>query len=145
MEETVSDSYLSTQKFGEEFAKTLKGGEILALHGDLGSGKTTFIQGLAKGLGITKKIISPTFIIMRTYAVQVKNQKSKIKNFYHVDLYRIENEKDIEGIGLLELMNDPENIIAIEWPEKIENLLPEKRNDLFFTYLDDQKREIIIE
>src|SRR5882724_3045198 len=145
MEETVSDSYLSTQKFGEEFAKTLKGGEILALHGDLGSGKTTFIQGLAKGLGINKKIISPTFIIMRTYAVQVKNQKSKIKNFYHVDLYRIENEKDIEGIGLLELMNDPENIIAIEWPEKIENLLPEKRNDLFFTYLDDQKREIIIE
>jgi tRNA threonylcarbamoyladenosine biosynthesis protein TsaE len=134
----ITTSFEQTQKFGREFAQRLRGGEVIALHGDLGSGKTTFVQGLAEGLGIKKRIISPTFIIMRSYDLEGKT----IKNFYHVDLYRIESEKDIEGLGLLELMNDSENIVVIEWPEKIEHLLSERRRDLFFNYLGDDKREI---
>ena len=133
----ITHSFEETQQLGFNFAKTLKGGEVIALHGDLGSGKTTFVQGFAKGLGIEKNIISPTFIIMRTYTM-------KHGNFYHVDLYRIGNKKEVEDIGLLELMTDPHNIVAIEWPEKFENLLPDKRKDLFFEYKGNDERSIII-
>ena len=135
-----TNSFSETQKLGMEFAKDLKGGDVIALHGDLGSGKTTFVQGLAKGLGITKRIISPTFIIMRMYVLS-----QDIKNFYHVDLYRIENEKDIEGLGLLEIIKSKENIVVIEWPEKIEHLLPTQRYNLFLSYVDEKRRSIIIE
>src|SRR6185369_11385985 len=134
MQEIQTTSSTDTKKIGFDFAQTLKGGDVVALHGDLGSGKTTFVQGLAEGLGITKKIISPTFIIMRTYDLGEKN-------FYHVDLYRIENEKDVEGLGLIEIMNSKESIVVIEWPEKIENILPETKKDLFFTYIDDATRK----
>jgi len=134
----ITKSFSETQKLGREFAQELHGGEVVALHGDLGAGKTTFVQGLAEGLGIKQRIISPTFIIMRTYQVEAKN-------FYHIDLYRIESERDVAGLGLLELMEDPQNIVVIEWPEKIENLLPEKRIDIYFTYFGDDRREIIIE
>jgi tRNA threonylcarbamoyladenosine biosynthesis protein TsaE len=140
MKRIITDNFASTQKLGQEFAESLNGGSVIALHGNLGSGKTTFVQGLAKGLGIEKNIISPTFIIMRTYDVDIKN----VKKFYHVDLYRIESEHDVEGLGLLELINDPENIIVIEWPDKIEHLLPEKRIDIYFEYLQDDKRKVSI-
>jgi tRNA threonylcarbamoyladenosine biosynthesis protein TsaE len=144
MKNISTKNFQETQKVGEEFASTLKGGEVLALYGDLGSGKTTFMQGFAKGLGITKHIISPTFIIMRTYNAGNREFVSGIRNLYHVDLYRIESEKDVDGLGLLELMNQPENIVAIEWPDKIENVLPEKRINIYFKYLGDDKREIRI-
>jgi tRNA threonylcarbamoyladenosine biosynthesis protein TsaE len=140
MKQTITNNFESTQKLGQEFAESLNSGAVIALHGNLGSGKTTFVQGFAKGLGIQKKIISPTFIIMRTYDVGSKN----VKKFYHVDLYRIESEHDVEGLGLLELINDPENVVIIEWPDKIEHLLPEKRIDIYFEYLEDNKREIKI-
>lgn len=106
---------------------------ILCLYGDLGSGKTTFIQGLARGLGIKKRILSPTFIMMREYG-----------NFYHVDLYRVEGEKDVEGLGLSEIWSDPENIVAIEWPEKIKKILPQKRMEIYFEYLNENERRITI-
>ncbi len=142
MRKVITESFEQTQKLGFELAKSLKGGEVLALHGDLGSGKTTFMQGLAKGLGIKRNIISPTFIIMRTYEIGMENHESRITNLYHVDLYRIESERDVEGLGLLELLGEKENIVAIEWPEKIENLLPKDRIDIYFEYLVDDKRSI---
>lgn len=132
----ITNSYEETQKLGSDFAQKLDSVSVLALYGDLGSGKTTFIQGLAKGLGIKNKIISPTFIIMRSYDINPKT-------FYHVDLYRIKDEKDIRDLGLIELMRDPQNLFAIEWPEKIEKSLPEKRINLFFEYIDENKRKII--
>lgn len=134
----LTNSFEETQKLGEEISKTVLHTKVVTLHGDLGAGKTTFVQGFARGLGITKKIISPTFIIMRTY--QIPDHPTK-KFFYHVDLYRIESV-DIEGIGLNELIRDPENIVLIEWPEKIEDLLQEQRIDVFFTYLGDNKRSV---
>lgn len=134
----ITNSYEETQKLGADFAQKLNSIPVLALYGDLGSGKTTFIQGLAKGLGIKNKIISPTFIIMRTY-------EANLKTFYHLDLYRIKDEKDIKDLGLTEIMNDIQNIVAIEWPEKIKSLLPQKRLDIFFEYLDENKRKITYE
>ena len=135
MDKKITTSFKETQQLGFDFAKTLKGGQVLCLYGDLGSGKTTFVQGLAKGLGIEKQIISPTFIIMRTYAAG-----GIVKHFYHVDLYRINDPSDVEGLGLLELLGNTDTIAAIEWPDKIENLLPVDRIDITFEYLKDDMR-----
>lgn len=138
----IANSFSETQILGKKYAQNIKNEQIICLYGDLGAGKTTFVQGFGEGLGVTKKIVSPTFIIMRTY--ELTNHPTK-KYFYHVDLYRIENETDVEVLGLLEIMQDPESIVAIEWPEKIEDILPINRINLFFRYLDDDKREIVIE
>lgn len=135
----ITNTFEATRTLGFDFAKTLKGGETLALYGDLGSGKTTFLQGLARGLGITKNIISPTFLIMRTYTLE---ESTKIKKLYHLDLYRIETEAEAIDLGLLDLVQDPKNVVAIEWPDKIANLLPEQRITLFFEYFEDDKRKI---
>lgn len=141
----ITNSYEETQKLGEEFAKKLQGGDIVALYGELGSGKTTFVQGLAKGLGIKRRIISPTFIIVRTYKISIKYKVSSIKYFYHIDLYRINSDQKIEGLGIKELINGRNSIVAIEWAEKIKNLLPKKRWNIHFEYLSDNKRRIKIE
>lgn len=140
----VTKSAQETQKLGEKIANQLiikRQPLIIALTGELGSGKTTFLQGLAKGLGIKERILSPTFIMMRQYPLVINHQPSII-SFYHIDLYRVEDEKDIEGLGLEEIWSDPENIIAIEWAEKIKKILPKKRIDIHFKYLKDDKREI---
>jgi len=91
----VTNSSEETQKLGRNFAKTLKNGDVIYLCGILGSGKTTFVQGLAQGLGINGRIISPTFVIVRNY--KVKKNKVNIISFYHIDLYRIGSGKDIEN------------------------------------------------
>lgn len=134
-EEIITNCFEETQKLGEKIGSDLKKGTILALFGELGSGKTTFVQGLAKGLGIKRRIISPTFIIIRKY---------QISNFYHIDLYRIE-EEDIGELGLIEILKDKSSIIAIEWAEKLGKLLPKKRIEIHFEYLGENKREIKVE
>lgn len=143
MEQSVftTNSFEETQKVGEEFAKMLHlgGVTLIALYGELGSGKTTFIQGLAKGLGIKKRIISPTFIIIKTYKLQNQNF------FYHIDLYRVQSMDDIKGLGIDEIINNTQNIVAIEWAEKMGKLLPKKRVDIYFEYVDEEKRKIKID
>ena len=153
----ITSSKEETQEIAQKLAKTLSPGSILALYGNLGSGKTTFVQGLAKGLGIDTRIISPTFVIVRQHSFVIPNlfrdleKKEMLKqvqhdrgNFYHIDLYRVESEKDIEGLGLKEIINNSKNIVAIEWPEKMQQLLPQKRTEICMTYLSDNKREIKI-
>lgn len=140
----ITGSNEDTQKLGEKIGKELKNTNILALYGNLGSGKTTFVQGLAKGLGIKNKIISPTFIIVRKYEISNNLTIQQFNNFYHIDLYRVGDEKEVEGLGLQEILNDPSNIAAIEWPEKIEGFLPKKRVNIRFEYLNDDKRKIKI-
>lgn len=137
----ITNSFEETQKLGEDFARSLLAGSkgeafnTVALYGDLGSGKTTFVQGLAKGLGIKQRIISPTFVIVRSY-------KLEVMSFYHIDLYRTENEKDIDGLGLEEILSNPQNITVIEWAEKLKNYLPKKRIDAYFFYENENERKI---
>jgi tRNA threonylcarbamoyladenosine biosynthesis protein TsaE len=147
----ITNSFEKTQELGKEFAQTLKGGELIALYGNLGGGKTTFVQGIALGLGIKKRIISPTFIIVRTYQIKLKSQSSKFKTaiqnskfLYHVDLYRTETAGDIRGLGIDEIIGNSNNIIVVEWAEKMRDFLPAKRLDIYFKYLDENKREIKI-
>ncbi len=112
----------------------MKGGEILALTGDLGSGKTTFIQGLAQGLGIENKIISPTFILLRHY-----------DNLFHLDLYRLEGNvwQEVRNLGVEDYWGKEKNIFAIEWAEKIKKYLPKNTRWIKFRMLEDGKHEII--
>ena len=138
--EVITKSAQETAALGEKLANNLKEGAVVCLYGELGSGKTVFVQGLAKGLGIKERILSPTFVMVRSYALCAM----RYTTFYHIDLYRIENEKDIEGLGLEEIWNDPKNIVAIEWAEKIKNILPKKRVDIHFKYLNNNQRQITI-
>lgn len=126
-----------TKKLGIDFAKKIKYGDFLAFYGDLGSGKTTFIQGLAQGLGIKRRIISPTFIIIRHY-------KLDKGSFYHIDLYRTHSKHDLLGLGISEIIENENNIIAVEWSDKLSDFLPRKRTELHFKYIDEKKREITI-
>ncbi len=143
MKSKISNSYQQTQQIGEEFGRHLVPGTLIALYGDLGAGKTTFVQGLAKGLGINKRIISPTFVLVREH--RIMNHELKINKFYHVDLYRIEREKDIEGLGLEEILSDKNAIVAIEWADKLGAKLPKKRIDIYFENVDRDKRKITMD
>jgi tRNA threonylcarbamoyladenosine biosynthesis protein TsaE len=126
---------------GRKIGSNLEGGKILALTGNLGAGKTTFIQGLAAGLGIKNKIVSPTFILMRQY-----DQGGRQLKLRHLDLYRLSNdiEKEVENLGLFDIWEDKDNIIAIEWAEKIKYLLPKETVFINFENLDENKRRITI-
>ena len=107
MKQFITTSAEETKHLAKTLAKKFKRGTI-ALTGELGAGKTTFIQGFAKGLGIKEKIISPTFVLIRQH-----------KNLYHVDLYRLNDFKDL---GLEEILSDKNNIVLIEWAEKLKKL-----------------------
>ena len=154
--EKTTKSAKETQGFGRKIAadlisrakneKRITGGITLALTGDLGSGKTTFVQGLAKGLGIKKRVISPTFMLMRKYNISINHQPSPINNFYHVDLYRLEEnvEKEIVNLGVKDIWSDSENIVAIEWAEKIKDIIPKDAVWIKFENVGKGKRKISI-
>lgn len=124
----ITKSAIETQKFGEKFAEKIKNGGVICLYGDLGAGKTTLVQGIAKGLGIKRRITSPTFIIARKY-----------DNFWHIDLYRLDNA---EGLGLQEILSDKKNIIIIEWPEIIKDILPKHYYEIKIKITNETEREI---
>ena len=136
--EIITQSVKETKDFGREFSTRLTGGEVIALSGDLGSGKTTFVQGLAEGLGV-ERIISPTFILMRSYKGE--------KDLYHLDLYRLEGNvsQELESLGVSDFWEKKENVVLIEWAEKAREILPKDTIWIKFEYIDDEKRRIILE
>lgn len=117
---TTLPSAFKTQTFGLSLAQRLTGGAILALHGDLGTGKTTLTQGIAKGLKIEQPITSPTFTIANTYPIKHKAATQLV----HIDTYRLNTAEDLLDIGITDLLSDSNSIVIIEWPEKIQHLLP---------------------
>ena len=138
----ITKTAIETQRIGKKLARNIikskPGAIILALIGELGAGKTTFTKGFAKGLGIKKIIQSPTFIIARRHPLK----KSKLKNFYHFDAYRV-GPKDLLLFGWEDLVNNPVNIIIVEWADRIEKILPKKHMKIFFQTLKNGKRKII--
>ena len=95
---------------------------IIALTGDLGSGKTTFIQGFFKGVGIKKRITSPTFVIFKRFKIH----DSRFKSIYHIDCYRL-TPKELAVLDFQEIINNPQNIVLIEWAEKIKKIFCPKK------------------
>lgn len=139
--EITSKSTKETKNFGKNFGAGLKGGEVLALSGDLGAGKTTFVQGLAEGLGITDRVMSPTFLLMREHACKFGGK------LYHIDLYRLEEnvDKEVENLGITDYWEKPENIVVIEWAEKAKKVLPSGTMWIRFKNVSDNERRIIVE
>lgn len=116
----------------KKLARRFKNKRLIALRGDLGTGKTTFIQGFAAALGIKKRLTSPTFIIIRRY-----------KNMYHIDCYRLKKPKEIIALGFKKIIANPQNKVLIEWADKIKKLLP--KNTLWLEFKQgSQKNERII-
>lgn len=140
----LSKNASETKKMGEvlseEILKTglLRKALILGLIGDLGGGKTTFLQGFAKGLKIKERVLSPTFIIMRRFDIKQR----RFKNFYHFDCYRIQKPKDILELGFKRMIENPENIIAIEWADRVFKILPKNTLVLEFDFVDDKTRKV---
>lgn len=139
--EVNTNSKEETQKVGADLARDLGSGDVIALFGKLGAGKTTFVQGLAKALGIKRRILSPTFVFVRSYPFK---KNSRLLTFHHLDLYRGQSITDFNSLGLGEIF-DKNAICVIEWADKIEKLLPKKRIDVFFEIKDDNKRLIKVE
>ena len=138
MKTKISSSVDETKNFAKNIAMDLKTPQLIALYGNLGSGKTNFVQGLAAGLGIKKRVLSPTFVFVREY--QLDNKKM----FFHVDLYRLDSSRDIATIGLSDILKTRNAIIAIEWPEKIEKLLPASTIKINFDTTGEKSRKIVI-
>lgn len=134
----ITNSEKETKKLAKSLAKDFEG-RVIALSGELGAGKTTFVQGFAKGLGIKEKIISPTFVLIR----QHKIPKSS-KTLYHIDLYRLKGAEDLKELGLEEILSNPNAIILIEWPEKMEQLLAKNTVKITITTKSNHERIIRI-
>jgi len=116
-------------------------GTVLALEGDLGGGKTTFLQGFARGLDICDRIVSPTFIIVKKFPIS----HPYFKFFFHIDCYRIEKEKELVDLGIKEILSSPRNIVALEWAGRIQDLLPSGALRIGFKFYGFDKRIITLE
>jgi len=137
-----------TRKLGEKLAKEIlrkktgKKAFIVGLEGDLGSGKTTFLQGFAKGLSIKEKVLSPTFVIMKKFAIKTNTQHPTPNTLYHIDCYRLKKPKELLGLGFKEIVSNPRNIIAIEWVDKIDKIILRETISISFKFINKNKREI---
>lgn len=121
----VTKTEKQTFNLGKKIAKNLKGGEVLALTGDLGAGKTIFTKGLAEGLGVKKIVTSPTFILMNVYKLKTRNLK--LKTLVHIDCYRLHDANELENIGATEYFGQADTVVVIEWAEKVKKILPKNR------------------
>lgn len=138
MQKFTTKSEEETKKIAAKIAKRSKS-QIFALTGELGTGKTIFAQGFAKGLGIKEKIISPTFILIRIHKIP-KTEKL----LYHIDLYRLEDNRQFNALGIEEILNDSNHFILIEWAEKIKELLPKNTCWISIRRINETIREISI-
>ena len=141
----VSQSAQDTQAIATELAHTVRAempralATVIALRGELGAGKTTFTQGFAKALGIAQQPKSPTFLLAKQYAIP-----GTTYSLWHLDCYRLQSHKDLATINLHTIFDDSNNIILIEWPEKVGDGLPRDRIEVHFEHAGEDKRNITI-
>jgi tRNA threonylcarbamoyladenosine biosynthesis protein TsaE len=138
-----STSVEETGAFAELFLKNLVPNKIHAtvvgLQGDLGSGKTTFVQAIAEALGVRDTVTSPTFVIMKRYALH----DVRFTNMIHIDAYRLESGEELRVLGWDNISRDPHNLVLVEWPERVADVLPEGTDTIQFRFVDEHTRDII--
>jgi len=134
----ITNSPEDTMRLGEKLAAGLKLGDVVALYGDLGSGKTTFTKGIGKALGVKDfyYINSPSFVLIKEYEGRIP--------LYHIDLYRLQRLQEIKDIGIEEYLGC-RGVSVIEWAEKIKGLIPKSHIAVHFKFKGERKREIVIE
>ena len=167
--EYITKSAKETMELGGFLAQKLKARNrnkktaVFGLEGELGAGKTTFIKGFAKALGVKEKILSPTFVLMKFYKLsksaihplensRAKSRGSRVsrradlpyKLLVHIDAYRLKDHRDLLPLGIKEILENPENIVLIEWPDRVEKILPKKYIKIHIDHLEENKRKIVI-
>ena len=164
----VSHSHAQTQQLGQQLGELLRGGELLLLEGQLGMGKTTFTQGLARGLGITATINSPTFTLLKEYVgpsrpvssassvpyhnepvsqighLRRRERRSERLNrrpsLYHFDLYRLEDPEEMFALGFDDYFTDASGVCVVEWADRAEGLWPRERLDILLHLMGETER-----
>ena len=139
MDKIITKNEKETSRLGFSIGQKCVGGEVFALFGDLGAGKTKFLQGLASGLGIKDKVNSPTFNILKIYETP-----SATKMFCHIDAYRLVSGQDLISLGVEEFFDMANTVTAIEWADRVKEILPERTRTIRIKALSEQEREIII-
>lgn len=134
MHSTTTTSAGKTKEFGKKIAKSLNNHDVIALSGELGAGKTTLIQGIAEGLGVTDYVTSPSFTLINEY-----NGRFPI---FHIDLYRLEKLEQIEDLGLEDYF-EKDGIVIIEWAERMKELLPKNTEWIRIEIRDENTRNIV--
>jgi len=152
--EILTTSPRQTKRIGEILAAEIwrsfpkKEAFIVGLKGGLGGGKTTFVQGFARGLGIREKILSPTFVVMKKWIMPVSAKKNttSIKPstfyFFHIDCYRLQKPQEILALGFKKIISEKRNIVVVEWAEKIREVLPKRTLWINFNFIDKKTRRI---
>jgi len=164
----IINSTDETKKIAEEFILSLSPKEssatVVGLYGDLGAGKTNYTQHVAKILGIEENIVSPTFVIEKIYPIRnkglekpISNETSelqqsvvssqhlgKFKHLIHIDTYRLEKSEELLHLGWKEIISNPENLILIEWPERVADIMPEHSKIMIKHLENETSREIEI-
>jgi tRNA threonylcarbamoyladenosine biosynthesis protein TsaE len=137
----ISTSVEQTQRFGFRLGQLLQPGDVVCLEGELGTGKTAFVRGLARALGVVDPVTSPTFTLMSEYRGPEQNMP-----LFHVDVYRLNEPDDVDGLGLWEYLYD-DGVCAIEWADRIRSVLPPDRLWVTMRHYDiaDNRRGIILE
>ena len=130
----------ATQALGAEIAKRLKPGTVVALFGDLGSGKTCLAQGICRAMGVRDHVTSPTFIMINEYRGRLESSEIPI---YHFDLYRLRDPIELYELGYEEYFYD-DGICLIEWAERAEELLPEDALRVYLRYISDNERAVVV-
>ncbi len=138
----VSQNLEDTTKVAKDFLQSIKPSSnkatVVGLYGNLGAGKTTFTQAVAKQLGIKETVSSPTFVIEKIYTVL----HTAFTHFIHIDAYRLESADELLHLGWEEITSNPKNLIFIEWPEKVASILPSDMMKVQLTFIDETTREI---
>ncbi len=139
MQKTFSQNEITG--IAKEILASLKqeeGATIVALSGDLGAGKTTLSQAVARELGVKENVVSPTFVIMKIYELE----RQKWKHLIHIDAYRLESALELEKLGWKELCRDSQNLILIEWPERVASGIPLGAHRVSLIHNSDHSRNI---
>jgi tRNA threonylcarbamoyladenosine biosynthesis protein TsaE len=141
--EILSKSLEDTKRFAEEFVEKFSkssksGATVVGLYGNLGSGKTTFVQCVAGILGVKEHLTSPTFVIVKSYKLKVESFSKLI----HIDAYRLKSGEELRKLGFEELLKNPSNLILIEWADLVADILPDDHSKLKFEHVDEKTRKI---
>lgn len=150
MYSTITESTKRTKELAARLAKRLapkktRKAAVIALEGELGTGKTTFIKGFSKALEVREKVLSPTFVLIHKHKLTNNKKRitnNKFKNLYHIDAYRLNSGKDLIKLGIKEIFSDPENIVLIEWANRVKKDIPKNATWIHFDHLGKNRRKI---
>ena len=147
----VSHSSAQTQRLGMRLSDLLRGGELLVLEGQLGSGKTTFTQGLAMGMGISELVSSPTFTLLKEYSGQLQPANTQVSSssqrgpaLYHFDLYRLDNPEEILDLGFEDYFYAGSGVCVVEWADKAAALWPDGHLCIRLKSMSETKRSLLL-